>query len=507
MDLRLADLLAAISIATDLGMGQEPEKAIRSCLVATGIARGMDLPDDEVRDVYLTTLLRHLGCTATAHEETYLFGGDEHAFRPRAERTDFGNAREALGLMLATGRGTGAQRPRHLARALRAGKEGDRVVRALCEVASHLARRLALGPGVETALAHVMERWDGKGGPARLRGEDIALPARVAEVATQAVIFHREGGVDAARAIVAKRAGGWFDPGIAERFVRDADDLLGRLDESDAWTAVLDAEPQPVRTVGPVALDGVLETFADMVDLKSPWTLGHSTGVARLAADAARALGLPDADIADIRRAALVHDLGRTGVSNAIWDKPRTLTTAEWEAVRLHAYHTERILARSAALAPLARAAGMHHERRDGSGYHRGASGAEIPHAARIIAAADALQAMTQDRPHRPGRPEAEAADLLASDPAFDPEFARAVIAAAGGDAAPRASRPAGLTDREIEVLRLVARGLSNREIARALFVSPRTAEHHVQNIYAKIGTSTRAGAALFAMEHDLLRR
>ncbi|HEX6263010.1 MAG TPA: HD domain-containing phosphohydrolase [Actinomycetota bacterium] len=508
--LRLADLLVAISVATDIGMGQEPEKAARSCLLATRMARGLGLPEAEVREVYLVTLLRHLGCTATAHEEAYLFGGDELASRPPSEAADFGEAREIVKLLLATGRGAGIRRPRLLARALMAGRKADAgILRAICEVGSHLASRLGLGTGVERALYQVMERWDGTGAPEGASGEDIVLPARIAEVATQAVIFDRAGGPEAALAMAARRAGGWFDPAVAEAFRRMGPQLLAEGAAEDPWEAVLAAEPEPVAVVGAAELDRVARTFADMVDLKSPYTLGHSTGVAELAVEGGRSLGMSEDDLDELRLSALMHDVGRTGVSNGIWDKPGPLTTAEWEMVRTHPYHTERILAHSAALAPLIPIAGAHHERQDGSGYHHGASGGEIPAAARILAAADAYQAMTQERPHRPARAPEEAAEAIAaaaSEGRLDPDCARAV-AEAGGHTGVRvkAERPAGLSDREVEVLRLVARGLSNKEIAKRLFISPRTAEHHVQHIYAKIGSSTRASAAVFAMEHDLL--
>jgi len=323
------------------------------------------------------------------------------------------------------------------------------------------------------------------------------------------VVFDRAEGPEAALEMASRRAGGWFDPTIAEAFRRLGPDLLAEAADEDPWTAVLDAEPEPVARVGPPGLDRVAEAFADMVDLKSPYTLGHSSEVAEIAVAAARSMGLPDGDVDDLRRAALLHDVGRTGISNGIWDKLGSLTTAEWELVRLHPYHTERILGRSAALASLVPIAGSHHERQDGSGYHHGASGAEIPAAARILAVADAYQAMTQERPHRPARSPEEAAETIATEASqglLDPDFARAVVEAAGhAEVRVRAERPSGLSDREVEVLRLVALGLSNREIAGRLFISPRTAEHHVQHIYAKIGTSTRASAAIFAMEHDLL--
>ncbi len=218
----------------------------------------------------------------------------------------------------------------------------------------------------------------------------------------------------------------------------------------------------------------------------------------------------PDTDTVRVRRAGLLHDLGRSGVSNGIWDKPGPLTESEWEQVRLHPYHSERILSRSSALAPLAPLAGMHHERQDGSGYHRQAKATIIPMGARLLAAADAYQAMTQERPHRAALTPDAAAGQLGSEAArgrLDPEAVRAVLEAAGHPPdRTRLAWPAGLSDREVQVLRLLARGYSNREMARVLWISPKTAGHHVQHIYAKIGVSTRAAAAMFAMQHDLVR-
>ena len=509
-DLRFADLLAALSVATDLGMGQEPEKAVRGCLVATDVARAMDLPDTVVRDVFYTTLLQHVGCTAPAHEIAYLFGGDL-AVTPQAERTDIASRRETLALMATVGRGTGVHRARHLARSVAAGKKGSRAIsRAVCEVGALMADRLQLGAGVRLGLLHSMERWDGRGEAYGLAADDIAVPARFTAVATQAVIFDRLGGPDAAVEMVRRRAGGWFDPAVAERFVRVGSDLLHRLAEADVWAEVLEAEPQPARRIPRSQLDDVAHAFADMVDLMTPFTLGHSAGVAQLVADAAAVLRIPVEDADLLRRAALLHDLGRVAISSNVWEQPRALTSTQWEQVRLHPYHTERILARSAILKPLARIAGMHHERQDGSGYHHGASGAEVPAQARLLAVADSYQAMTQDRPYRAAlAPQAAARELEAATRAgrFDPECTRAVIQAAGQrPSRSRSPWPRGLSDREVEVLRLVARGLSNRQVAATLVISSRTAEHHVQHVYTKIGASTRAAAAMFAMEHGLLR-
>jgi HD-GYP domain-containing protein (c-di-GMP phosphodiesterase class II)/DNA-binding CsgD family transcriptional regulator len=278
----------------------------------------------------------------------------------------------------------------------------------------------------------------------------------------------------------------------------------------DPRDALLAAEPAPARVVAEADLPAVAGAIGDVADLKSTFTLGHAAGVAQLADGAADATGLDAEARWRLRIAALLHDVGRVGISTATWDRRGALSAADWEQVRLHPYHSERILARSAALEPMAVIAGMHHERLDGSGYHRGSRAREIGIEARILAAADALQAMTQERPHRPARSPDEAAEALrheARGGRLDAEAVAAVIGGAGltSRGPVRSVAPAGLSDREVEVLRLVARGLSNREIADRLVVSPRTAEHHVQHIYAKIGVSSRAAAALFAMEHGLV--
>jgi DNA-binding CsgD family transcriptional regulator len=195
-------------------------------------------------------------------------------------------------------------------------------------------------------------------------------------------------------------------------------------------------------------------------------------------------------------------------VRNGIWDKPGPLSDGEWERVRLHPYYTERVLARPQGLARLGALAGLHHERLDGSGYHRGAPAGALPPAARILAAADAYHAMTEPRPHRPPwAPDAAAEELrrLVRAGRLDGAAANAVLQAAGHRVRRRRAWPAGLSAREVEVLRLVARGRSNRDIARLLVVSEPTVAHHVQHIYAKIGATSRAGATLYAMQHALL--
>jgi HD-GYP domain-containing protein (c-di-GMP phosphodiesterase class II)/DNA-binding CsgD family transcriptional regulator len=510
--LRLADLLAALSLVTDLGMGLPQETALRVCLLATRLAQRAGLPAREVADTYLAALLRFVGCTSYAHEEALLFGGDDIALRAGGARTDFADPRQVL-LLLTSALPEEASAPRRaglvLGRLARSATVGQELAASHCEVAANVARRLALSPSVQQALGQMFERWDGKGGPRRLRGEDLARPVRCIHVAHAAVLFGQVGGLAAALDVVRRRAGAALDPSLADVFLRHGRGLLPAMDSEDVWAAVLGAELEPRALVAPGQLDAVARTMADVVDLKVPFTRTHSAGVAALAEPAARGLGCTEPEVADVRRAALLHDLGRVGVPNGIWEKPGPLSAGEWERVRLHPYHSERILARSPALAPLARIASMHHERQDGSGYHRQASGAGIPLAARVLAAADVYQACLEERPYRPAHgPElaARVVTAAAAEGRLDAEAVRAILAVGGRPARPlRPARPAGLSEREVEVLRLVARGYSTREIARRLVISPKTADHHVQHIYTKIGVSTRAAAALFAMQHDLL--
>jgi HD-GYP domain-containing protein (c-di-GMP phosphodiesterase class II) len=257
-----------------------------------------------------------------------------------------------------------------------------------------------------------------------------------------------------------------------------------------------------------IELDDALAAIADFADLKSPYTTGHSRGVAERSAAAALRAGLGEAAAAGLRRAGLLHDVGRLGVSNGIWDKPGVLSEPEMERVRMHPYLTQRTFSRSPRLAALAELAATHHERLDGSGYPRGLAGGALSPEARILAAADAYQAMSEPRPHRPARQPDDAARELREDVRkgrLDTDAVDAVLGAAGHRVPRRREGPAGLTRREVEVLVLLARGLSNKAIAEQLVVSPKTVGHHIEHIYRKIGSSTRAAASLFAMQHGLL--
>lgn len=507
--LRLAEPLAGLSLVCDAGMGRPPDEQMRTCLLATSFARHLGLAEARVANVYYTALLRHLGCTAYAPEAANLFGNDV-ANNDAGERTHFADPKDVFATYLPTilKQVDVIEKARIVGISLSGyGMRFSRQLsRANCEVGRDASARLGLPTEVQQGLYQSMEWFNGKGGPERRKGDEIDLTVRVMHVGAQASVFSAVGGPEFAVEAVKQRAGGYLDPDLVQKFLPIGRELIAEIDSADTLAAVLDAEPQPQQVVTRQRLDEVVQTFGDLVDLKSHYMRGHSSRVADLAEAAATRCGL---DPVTTRLAASTHDLGRVAVSAAVWDKKGPLTSTEWEAVRLHAYHSERILERSPVLKPLAGIAGMHHERHDGSGYHRGSKSSEISPQARVLAAADVFAAMTQPRAHRPALTEAQAADEVKRDvraSRLDGDAAAAVLQAAGAiPTRKKRSFPAGLTERQVEVLRLVSQGRSNKEIARALQISTRTAEHHVQDIYTKIGVSSRASAALFTMEKGLL--
>jgi HD-GYP domain-containing protein (c-di-GMP phosphodiesterase class II) len=509
--LRLADLLAGLSIVADLGFGLPPESAMRSCIVGTGLARKSGMSEAEVADTFYATLLLHVGCGTFAHETSTLFG-DDRAVLARVARTNVADPRDMIRKVVPEAtRGRGP-----LATARTAGYIvakgavfGRRFDTASCEAASNTARRIGLGESVQRALYEIPEWWRGGNAPLGIEGEQIVKSARIACVAADAVAYDDIHGREAAVAALRAKAGGILDPAIVETFAASSDELLAEARVGDPRELMLALEPEPVLERAETDLPEVAAAFGDLVDVRMPFTHGHSAEVARLATNAGERLRLDAATLRRLEVAARLHDLGRAAVSNAIWEKPGRLTGAEWEQVRMHAYHSERILATSRALEPMAAIAGMHHERLDGSGYHRGARARDVPAAARVLAAADAFQAMTQERAHRPAFSREQAAAQLvadARDGRLDADVVGAVLDVAGQRRGRRSDlRPGGLSEREIEVVRLVAVGYSNPEIARRLVISRRTAEHHVQNVYAKLGVASRPAVALFALEHDIV--
>ena len=504
--LRLAELLASVAFAADLGTGQPLGHALRTCTIATALSEAMGCGSDEVRTVHQFALLRFLGCTSDAAETAALVGGDDRAYIAAMAPVFMGSGREII-MRHVSSVAPGESRKRRLtliARGFADPKSARRSLAMHCEVGAMLAERIGLPPSVLHSLAHAYERWDGKGYPDGIEGDAIPLAVRVAVVARDADLACTLG--ENPRSWMSERRGRAYDPSVVDAFELVGSDILSELHEGDEWETALAAEPDPVATVQPDGLDAVLAAFSDFADLKSPWIRGHSRRVASLADEAGRHAGLDDAARDGLRRAGWVHDLGRVAVENGIWDKPGPLTTSEWERVRLHPYYTERILARCHSVASLVEPAASHHERLDGSGYHRSLPAEAQSRGCRILAAADVYAALTASRPHRPAFEDDAAARTLEAEGNLDADAVACVLAAAEQRPSPSPPAwPADLTEREVEVLRLIARGRSNREVAEGLFISPKTVGRHVENVYAKIGVSSRAAAALFAMEHGLL--
>ena len=505
---RLTELIAAISMATDLGTGQPMEHALRTCLLSTSVAHELGLDAATCADVYHVALLRFLGCVADAPDVARLAGGDNIAFLSAMAPTAMGSGDEELrALAHNLGRGRSRlRRGRLLVRALSEPGWGKRSLSAHCEVGARLARRLGLGPGVVDALAHAYERWDGRGLPNGLSAEDIPIAVRVVVVARDAVLWQRLAGSEVASAVLTRRRGRAYDPAVVDAVHRIRPWATG---DGSPWQDVIRAEPAPVRRIGPAELDEAFAAVGDFADLRSSRSRGRSSRVAEVAAAAGQACGLPAAEIVVLRRAGMVADLGAVGVSTDLWEHQDPTGAEVAEQVRLHPYLSERILGRCAGLTSVALLAGAHHERLDGSGYHRGSRASHLSAPARLLAAADLWAGLGEQPASRPARtPDQVRTAMRAEAKAgrVDATAVEAVLAAAGqgGDRA-RPVRPAGLTEREIEVLRLVARGRTNRDVAAQLSISAKTVGRHVENIYAKAGVGSRAAAALFAMEHRLL--
>ena len=506
---RLAELIAMISLGTDLGMGQPMEHVMRQSLIALRLAERLGLDDATRAVVYYVGLISWVGCHVDAYEQAKWFG-DDLALKADARDVDMAGLAARAFVMSHIGAGRGLMDRARLG--VEFVGDGRRAVSQMIQnhwlATNELAARLGLGEKVRESLYQTFERWDGKGVPAEAKGEEILMPARLVNLADVVEVFHRTGGVDAAVAVARERSGTQFDPALVDVFCTEAPLLFRDIDSLTAWPAVIAAEPALEIELSDDELESALEAIADFADLKSPWTLGHSRGVADLACAATKQYGLSEYDAGLVRRAGLVHDLGRLGVSNAVWDKRGPLTAAEFERVRMHPYLTDRMLASSEALAPVRAIAVQHHERLDGSGYPRGLSGDALTPAGRILAAADAYHAMTEPRPYREAHTaEAAAAELRSGvrQALFDGDAVDAVLRAAGHPVKRRREWPAGLTNREVEVLRLLVRGLSNKEIAEQLVISRKTAGSHVEHIYTKLGVSNRAQASLFAVKHGLM--
>jgi HD-GYP domain-containing protein (c-di-GMP phosphodiesterase class II) len=507
--LRLAELIAALSLGVDLGFGQPMEHVLRQCIIALRLAEQVGLDEQERSVVYYTAMLVNVACHSDAHEQARWFGDDIEL-----KSGKYDHSPGSVAGIAATVRMFGAGNP--MVHRFRLGLEfaisGYHDLSGMIDqhaaLARQLARELQLPEAVQLAVGAAYEQWDGKGFPGECKGDNVPMAARISALAEYVEVAHRIGGVTAVVELATKRSGSQFDPALASELVSNGDLILGGLDKADTWESVISAEPALGVVLTGERIDAALLAVADFVDLKSPYTLGHARAVAELVTAAGTELGLPADDLRLLHRAGLVLGLGRLGVSNSIWDKAGTLGAGEWERVRLHPQLTERMLHQSRSLAPLGDLAGQLRERLDGSGYPRGLSGAAISPSARVLAAADAYQSMREPRPYREALDAETAAGELRADVRagrLDRHAAEAVLVAAGHRVTHRREGPAGLTAREIDVLGLLARGLSSKGIATQLVISPKTARNHIEHIYAKIGASSRVTASLFAMQHGLI--
>jgi len=506
---RLAELVAALSLATDLGLGQPQEHIIRQTLIALRMAELERLSDDEVAAIFYVSLLAWVGCVADAHEMGKWFG-DDLAVRADSylvDMTGLPMMRFMIG-HVASG-SSPIRRLSMIGRFLAGGsKEVQQSMASHCETSGDLSLRLGLGPEVRDPLQHAFERWDGKGSPAQLAGGEIARIMRIIHVANDVEALHRTGGVDAAVGMLRSRRATEFDPDLVDLFCEHAGELLGGTDEIDGWDTLIGGHETLSRELSDEDLDRALEAFADYADIKSPFTLGHSRGVAQLAGAAAATLGLPRADVVLVRRAGLVHDVGTIGVSAGILDKAGRLTDAERERIRTHPYLTARTFSKAPALLAIGQLASMHHERMDGSGYPSGLTGDRLPMNARIVAAADVYHALLEPRPHRAALAADAARQVLATEVTegrLDGDAVRAVLDAAGHRVRRPAGHAGGLSSREVEVLVLFCRGLTKAQIARELTISAKTVSAHLEHVYVKLGVRSRGAAAMFAMRHGLI--
>jgi HD-GYP domain-containing protein (c-di-GMP phosphodiesterase class II)/DNA-binding CsgD family transcriptional regulator len=508
--IRFAELMAALSVATDFAMGQPVEHALASCVLAVRLGESAGLSAHELRDVYYQALLRYIGCNADT-EAMAAAVGDEIALRTDFAAIDGCDRVAVLKLALRHIRAghpevSGFELLRTIVQGLSTlGDLDAEVFLGHCEVAQRLGARLGFADEFVRGLGQLYARWDGSGVPS-VRGEAITPAVRCVVLAQDMMVLARQQGADAAITAAKRRRATQYDPALVDLFLRNASALLDEAQRESRWEAVLALEPGTQIELSDAQLDNACVVLADFADIKSSWTLAHSQRVAEIAQQAARRAGFSALESTLVRRAGLLHDVGRVGVSAGIWGKRAPLTAGEWEKVRLHSYYTQRVLARSPALARLAELASCAHERADGSGYFRGAAATSLEPLGRVLAAADAFAAMTEDRPHRAAlTPEAAVRELQTAVRAGQLDM-DAVLAAAGQAFVPiKRARPASLSEREVEVLGLIARGNSNKEIARLLGTSPKTVDNQVQSIYAKADVRTRAGATLFAMENGLV--
>jgi len=417
-EIRLSELLGALSHALDLVEGQPTGHCVRCCFIGIHVGREIGLPEAQIWELYYTLLLKDLGCSSNAARICQLFLTDDLAFKHDAKTID-GSLPQALRFVLShTGLKSGlTERFRSLVHVfLNTGKIERELIETRCHRGAEIARRMRFSEGVAAGIQNLDEHWDGGGQPLGLVGEAIPVYARIALLAQVVDVFQTANGIEAAQHEIQSRSGGWFDPQLAAAFARVAarPEFWETLRSESLQQTIFALEPAQRSTlVDEDYLDDIAAAFAQVIDSKSPYTSGHSERVTLFTDLITEQMGLAAERRRWLRRAALLHDIGKLGVSNSILDKPGKFDEAEWKAMKQHAAHTETILSRIAAFGDLAGIAGAHHERLDGKGYPRGLAGDEIVLETRIITCADIFDALTAERPYRAAMPVSKALGIM----------------------------------------------------------------------------------------------
>ncbi len=507
---RRAEILGALSLAIDLGLGQPLEHVLRSALIADRLADRLGCDDEQRAAAFYVTLVMWVGCHADSHEYSRWFG-DDIAVRRDSYLVDWNGLPYARFLLQNLGRGQPFPHRIMIAGALLRHTRGNlaRMVGSHCTSAGLLAERIGLGTYTRDALTFTFERWDGRGLPQGVSGDAIPVAMRIAHVADVTEVHHRVHGAAGAVENARRRSGGQFDPAVVDALVVSPEEVLVPP-STDIWREAVDRAPDGQHPVQPHELTELMTALGDFVDLKSPYTAGHSRGVAELVAAAGSKAGLTPHDFELLGRAGHVHDLGRIGVSNLIWEKSAPLGAAERERINMHPYLTGRILSRVTGLSTESALAANHHERLDGSGYPRGLSGGQLTLHDQLLAAAELFQSSLEFRPYRPAYDRAGAIRRLrdaVGAKQLRGDAVEAVLTAAGESPPRRGTWPDGLTNREVEILRLVAQAQSTKDIARSLSLSEKTVRNHLEHVFTKAGVSSRVGASLYAVDHGLVGR
>jgi HD-GYP domain-containing protein (c-di-GMP phosphodiesterase class II) len=408
--IRLAEILSALSHALDMVEGQPAGHCVRCCWIGIHIGREIGLDAAQIWELYYTLLLKDLGCSSNAARICQLYMADDIAFK-HDFKTVNGSLPQVLRFVVShTGMNAGlAERFRALIHIFQnGGKIAHELIETRCDRGAEIARKMRFPEAVARAIHSLDEHWDGGGMPEGTGGEAIPVYSRIALMAQVVDVFHTANGIEAAKREVANRAGTWFDPRLAGAFatVAASPDFWRGLSAGNLQEQIFALDPaQATSIVDEDYLDDIAAAFAQVIDSKSPFTSGHSERVTLFTGLIAEELALPDDERRWLKRAALLHDIGKLGVSNSVLDKPGKLDPDEWIAIKMHPVHTETILSRIAAFRELAAIAGAHHERLDGKGYPRGLKGEEIAFETRIITTADIFDALTADRPYRAAMP------------------------------------------------------------------------------------------------------